>query len=125
MVPSAGTRAPERTSTRSPAASSPSETVSVPDSVTRSASSGSSAASASSAPEAWPSARISIQWPSSMMTTSSASSHQKSSMNPPMPRLVTQEAANATVMAMEISSIMPGRREEISETPPAKNGQPP
>ncbi len=39
---------------------------------TRSASSGSSAASASRALEAWPMARISSQWPSSMITTSSA-----------------------------------------------------
>ena len=46
----------------------------VPSSATRSASSGSSAASASSAPWAWPMARISSQWPSSMIVTSSASS---------------------------------------------------
>ena len=43
----------------------------------RSASSGNSAASESSAEVVWASERISIQWPRSMMTISSASSHQK------------------------------------------------
>ena len=87
--PSAGTRPPGRTMTTSPTASSDGETVSVVDvpfapswvepfETTRSASSGSSAASASSALEACMIERISIQWPSSMITMRSASSHQKS-----------------------------------------------
>ena len=50
---------------------------------TRSASSGSSAASAARAPCAWPIAFISCQWPSSMIVTSAASSHQKSRSNAP------------------------------------------
>ena len=45
---------------------------------TSSASSGSSSASAARAPCAWPIAFISCQWPSSMIVTSAASSHQNS-----------------------------------------------
>ena len=54
-----------------------------PSPSTRSASSGSSSASAASAPWAWPIAFISCQWPSSMIVTSAASSHQKSRSNQP------------------------------------------
>jgi hypothetical protein len=108
ICPSAGTRDPERTRTVSPTASSAMGTVTVSPSMTFSASSGSSAARASNAEDAAPRARISIQWPSSMMVTSRASSHQKSRSNPPIPRVVTQEATKATVMASEISSIIPG-----------------
>ena len=56
----------------------------------RSASSGSSAASESRAEVVWARDRISIQWPSSMITISSASSHQKSSSWSTMPRLAAQ-----------------------------------
>ena len=59
------------------------------------------------------------------MTISSASSHQKSRSKPPIPSVVTQEATKATVIAIEISSIMPGRRAASSERPPVRNGQPP
>jgi hypothetical protein len=104
----------------SPSRSSDTGAVSVPASVMRSASSGSRAASASRAPCAEPRARISIQWPSSMIATRSASSHQKSRSNPPRPRLVTQDAANATVMAIGISSIIPGLRVFSSCRPPLK-----
>ena len=124
-VPSAGIRPPGRTRMVSPARSSETLTVSVPAAVTRSASSGSSAARASSAPWAEPRARISIQWPSSMMGTSSASSHQKSRSKPPRPRLVTHEAMKATLMAMAISSIIPGLRVLSSLRPPLRNGRPP
>ena len=58
-------------------------TVSTAPSRTRSASSGSSSASACSAPRAWPTARISSQWPSSMITISAASSHQNSRSSRP------------------------------------------
>jgi len=89
--PSAGTRAPERTSTVSPTRRSPTGTRStVPPAVTRSASSGSSAARAASAPWAWPIAFISCQCPSSMMVTSAASSHQKSRSK--APKLVASDA---------------------------------
>ena len=108
MRPSAGTRPPGRTSTRSPTCSSPVGTgATVPSSRTTSASSGSSAARAASAPWAWPMARISCQWPSSMMVTSRASSHQNSRSNHPSD--VAIDAVHATVMAMAIRSIMPGR----------------
>ena len=83
MTPSAGTRAPGRTSTTSSTASSASGTSSVPSSVTRSAVSGSSSARALSAPCAWAIERISIQWPSSMMTMSVESSHQISTSRRP------------------------------------------
>ena len=125
ISPSAGTRAPGRMSTTSPTASSATGTVTVSPSTTFSASSGSSAARASRAEDAAPRARISIQWPSSMMTTSRASSHQKSRSNPPIPRVVTQEATKATVMAMAISSIIPGCRLLSSVSPPFRNGAPP
>ena len=125
MVPSAGTRAPALTSTTSPTTSSEVATVRVVPSMTFSASSGSRAASASSAEDAPPRARISSQWPSSMMVTSRASSHQKSSSKPPSPRVVTQEATNATVMAMAIRSIIPGWRDFSSFHPPLRKGVPP
>ncbi|MDI2023326.1 hypothetical protein PJL18_03874 [Paenarthrobacter nicotinovorans] len=125
MVPSAGIRAPDRTRTTSPCLSSDTGTVSTPASVTRSASSGRRAARASKAPCADPSALISIQWPSSMMATSNASSHQKSKSKFPIRRVVAQDATNATVMAMEISSIIPGCRVFNSLIPPLSNGCPP
>jgi hypothetical protein len=58
-----------------------------------------------------------------MMVTSAASSHQKSSSN--QPREVAIDATKATVMAMAISSIIPGWRARSSWAPPARNGQPP
>ena len=61
IVPSAGTRLPERTSTRSPTRNASIGTSSTPASVRRSAVSGRSVARASSALVAWPSDRISIQ----------------------------------------------------------------
>ena len=78
IVPSAGTRAPGRTSTTSPTCSSDAGTERIVSPSTSSASSGSSAASAASAFCAWPIAFISCQWPSSMIVTSAASSHQNS-----------------------------------------------
>ncbi len=68
-------------------------------------------------------ARISIQWPSSMIVTSAASSHQNSRSN--QPNVVASEATNATVMAMPISSIIPGWRSRDSRTAPTRNGLPP
>ena len=94
-----------------------------PSPVTRSASSGSSAASASRALEAWPRARISSQWPSSMITISRASSHQNSRSK--APNTVATLAPKATRMAREISSIMPGWRLRSSARPPSRNGRPP
>ncbi len=58
-----------------------------------------------------------------MIVTSAASSHQKSRSN--APNVVASEAAYATVIAIEISSIMPGARSRTSRTPPTRNGQPP
>jgi hypothetical protein len=76
-VPSAGTEAPGRTSTRSPGRRSAAATSSVRSpSRMRTARSGRSFASSFSAPLACAIERISIQWPSSMMVTSVASSHQ-------------------------------------------------
>ena len=46
-------------------------------------------------------------------------------MNPPIPRVVIQEATKATVMAIAISSIIPGWRERSSVIPPLRNGIPP
>ena len=123
ITPSAGTRPPGRTSTRSPTARSPTGTVSTRSPTTRSAWSGRRAASASRAPEAWPRARISSQWPSSMITIRRDSSHQNSRSN--RPRAEAALAPNPTRMASEISSIMPGCLERASDRPPWRNGQPP
>jgi hypothetical protein len=43
-----------------------------------------------------------------MIDTNRASSHKKSRSKPPIPRLVTQEAMKAILMAIPISSIMAG-----------------
>ena len=128
--PSAGTRPPGRTITTSPTRRSDGATVSVAEvpsaaSVTRSASSGSSAASASSADDvAWID-RISIQWPSSMITIRRAISHQKSRSWSSRPRLAPRDAKYATVIASPISSIMPGLRAFSSDQAPVRNGRPP
>jgi hypothetical protein len=58
-----------------------------------------------------------------MITISSASSHQKSRSNSPI--AVAALATKATVIAREISSIMPGSRLRASATPPSRNGRPP
>ena len=123
--PSAGTRPPGRTTTTSSTTSSAGGTTTVPSPSTFSASSGRRAARESSAEEVWARERISSQCPSSMITTRRASSHQKSSSCGRRPRLAPREAPNATVIAVPISSIMPGRRSRISDTAPVRNGRPP
>ncbi|SBN41712.1 Hypothetical protein PFR_JS4_1740 [Propionibacterium freudenreichii] len=97
----------------------------VPEPETFSASSGRRAAKESKAVEVWARERISTQWPSSMMTTSRASSHQNSREWSSRCRLAPHDARKATVMARPMSSIIPGLRERISETAPVRNGQPP
>jgi len=123
--PSVGTLPPGRTTTTSPTRSSDGWTVTVPDPSTRSASSGSSAARESSAELVWARERISIQCPSSMITMSSASSHQNSSWWCSRPRLAPSDATAATVIARPMSSIIPGCRARISATAPVRNGRPP
>ena len=123
--PSAGTRPPGRTTTTSPTSRSAGATVTVVSPSTFSASSGRRAARESSADVVWARERISIQWPSSMITISSASSHQKSSSWCSRPRLAPQDARNATVIARAISSIIPGLRARSSLTAPVRNGAPP
>ncbi len=78
-MPSAGTLAPGRTSTRSPSRSAEIATSSIVSPTMRCAVLGSSRASSRSAPDACEIDRISIQWPSSMMVTSEASSHHNAS----------------------------------------------
>ncbi len=109
----------------SPTRRSPGGTATTSSPSTRSASSGSRAASESSAEVVRASERISTQWPSSMMTMRSASSHQNSSSCEASPSVAAQEARNATVIASPMSSIMPGLRSLISLTAPARNGRPP
>ena len=79
--PSAGTRAPGRTRTRSPSRSSETGTRSVPPSVIRSASSGRSLASSCNAPCARSIDRISSQCPSSITVMRVVSSQK--SVSPP------------------------------------------
>ena len=69
--------------------------------------------------------RISIQWPSSMITMRSASSHQKSRWWSRRPRLAPSDAKYATVIARPMSSIMPGVRAFSSDQAPVRNGAPP
>ena len=118
ITPSAGTRPPGRTSTTSPSRRSPAEMRWISSPWTISASSGSRAANAASAPWAWPMAFISCQWPSNMMVTSAASSHQNSRSTHPSVEAI--EAPHATVIAIAISSIIPGARSRTSTTAPAK-----
>ena len=122
-TPSAGTRAPGRTRTTSPTRRSAVRTISVPPSVTRSASSGSSSASALSAPRACMIERISIQWPRLMTVTSVASSHQTSISK--KPRVAAQEVTKATTIARLMSVIIPGWRSRISVRAPARKTRPP
>ncbi len=125
MRPSAGTEAPGRTTTTSPRTSSDGATVTTSPPTTFSASSGSSAANESMAEVVCARDHISIQWPSSMMTTSRASSHQKLSSWPRIRRLAPQEATKATVTASPIRSVIPGRQAQASATAPVRNGHPP
>ena len=60
-----------------------------------------------------------------MITISRASSHQKSSSWESKPDVEPQEARKATVMAMPMSSIIPGLRARISPIAPVRNGRPP
>ena len=77
ISPSAGIRPPGRTITKSPTVSSEGETRTISSPSMRSASSGRRAASDSSADVVCASDRISNQWPRSMITMRSASSHPK------------------------------------------------
>ena len=94
--------------------------VSMPSSVNLSAVSGSSAVRASRVPEACPTARILSQCPKSMTVTSKTSSHHKSGSK--NPAVVAALATNATVSAMPIKSIMPGRHSRASSKLPFRNG---
>ena len=111
-TPSAGMLAPGRTRTVSPCLSSLTGTSSIFSPVTRVAVSGTSFANSPSAPCACMIDRISIQWPRIMMVMSVASSHQRSI--PGTPRVTATLNVNATVMASEMSVIIPGRRSLIS-----------
>ena len=122
-APSAGILAPGRTSTMSPSRRSEMGTVSVRSSTTRTAVSGSSFANSLTAPWAWEIDRISIQWPSTMIVTRVASSHHRS--EPGNPKVTARLNTNATLIASEISVIIPGRRSRISPTAPLINTQPP
>ncbi len=123
--PSAGIRPPGRTTTTSPTCKSEGATVTVVSPSIFSASSGSNAARESNADVVCARERISIQCPSSMITMSRASSHQKSSSWCSRPRLAPHEARNATVIARAIRSIIPGLRARSSLTAPVRNGVPP
>jgi hypothetical protein len=67
--------------------------------------------------------RISIQWPSSMMVTSVASSSQRGI--PGNPNVTATLNTIATEMASAISVIIPGRRSRSSLIAPLMNGVPP
>jgi magnesium-transporting ATPase (P-type) len=121
-IPSAGTRAPGRTSTTSPTRNCATATSSVPLSFTTSARSGKSAARAPSAPRACVMAFISSQWPSTMMVISVVSSHHTSTAK--NPSVAANDAANATRMARLINVIMPGRRSASSPQAPRRNTLP-
>lgn len=84
---------------------------------------GSSSASAFSAPCACPSAFISCQCPSNMITTSAESSHQNSRSTSPSADAAL--ARKATVIASEMSSIIPGARRRSSDQAPVRKTAPP
>ena len=107
----------------SPTASAASGTSSMPSSVTRSAVSGRSSARAASAPRAWAIERISSQWPSSMIVISVASSHQISTSK--RPSVPAQEVTKATMIASEMSVIIPGWRSGSSPWAPRMKTMPP
>ena len=125
MRPSAGTAEPGRTRTTSPTTRSAGATVTVVPSTIFTASSGRRAARLSSAEVVCASERISSQWPASMMTMRSASSHQKSSSASRIPSEAPHEATKATVIASAMRSIIPGLRALSSLHPPVRNGLPP
>src|SRR5439155_24651268 len=75
------------------------------------------------APWAWEIDRISIQWPSTIIVTSVASSHQRS--EPGKPIVTARLNTNATLIASEMSVIIPGNRPRISPMAPLMNTQPP
>ncbi|CAB4932648.1 unannotated protein [freshwater metagenome] len=60
-----------------------------------------------------------------MITTSRASSHQKSNPCGTSPSVEAHDDANATVIASATSSSIPGLRAAISSTAPVRNGRPP
>ena len=122
-MPSAGTRAPGRTRTISPTRNSESGTDSVSEPFMRSAVSGSRAASALSAPRAWEMARISNQWPSTMIVISEATSHQTSISK--RPNVAATEVPKATMIARLMSVIMPGLRSASSPHAPRIKTRPP
>src|SRR5699024_4449240 len=124
ITPSAGTLAPGRTTTTSSTRNWPGETTNVCPPSMRSASSGSSAAKEPKAEAVWANERISTQWPSNIMTTNRANSHQKSRSDATSPSTAAQDATKATEIARPISSIMPGCRDLISPMAPLKKGWP-
>jgi hypothetical protein len=68
--------------------------------------------------------RISIQWPSSMMVTSVASSHQ-SAVASTRPRSTATLNRKATAIAREISVIIPGSLSFSSRHAPCRKTSPP
>ena len=113
-MPSAGTRPPGRTSTTSPTAQLVERHRSRCRRRRRPARPRRAAArpGPARAPWAWPMARISSQWPSSMIVTRVASSNQRSTSIQPIS--VATDAPNATSRPIEISSIIPGWRARSS-----------
>src|SRR5699024_12770672 len=87
------------------------------------ASLGISFTSSSSALDAPITERISIQWPSSIMSINVASSQKKSI--PSNPKTVNELYTEATNIANPISVIMPGLLSFNSSNAPVINGQPP
>ena len=122
-TPSAGTRVPGRTSTMSPTRNSESGTVLISAPLTRSAVSGSSAANAFSAPRAWEIARISSQWPRSMIVMRDESSHQTSISK--IPNVAASDVPNATMIARLMRVIMPGLWSASSLHAPRMKTSPP
>ena len=121
--PSTGMRSPGRTRIRSPSDSSSTPTSLFSPSTISVALSGKSLASSFSAPWALEIERISIQWPSSIIVTRVANSHQRGEASNPSSTATLK--TNATVMASEIRVIIPGIRSLISPQPLFKKTSPP
>jgi hypothetical protein len=124
ITPSTGTLSPGRTRTRSPSRSSLVAHALLAAVDEARGGVGQQLRELTSAPLAWSMERISIQWPSSMIVTSVASSHQSATASM-RPASTTIENPKATEIASAISVIIPGRRSRSSDHAPRRNTRPP
>src|SRR5580704_2549600 len=120
-VPSAATRVPGLTKTKSPTRNAESGTISISAPLIRSTMSGSSAARALSAPWAWEIALIWSQCPRSIIVIKVATSHQTSILR--RSNVPASDVKKATVIPQLMRVIMPGLRSASSFRAPTDENQ--